>query len=202
MKRACDINSDFNPISNTIDALNKVARSMQVYRRNGNRYLTNTQPTPESRNAAQTPANAGAAGSATMSAVAPQSQALPQTQLASTSAPQNTTLNIQPPPTDLFASPTTGPSSLNNTNPNSNNAAFYNFPSLQDFNPVGGELQQPLDFIRALENDFIGRNWHETWWDMDGDGAMDLDSGLAGAEGQGPPDPGPDAGIGSSSFNA
>jgi LAS superfamily LD-carboxypeptidase LdcB len=31
-----------------------------------------------------------------------------------------------------------------------------------------------MDAMRALENEFTERNWHETWWDMDGD----IDVGL------------------------
>jgi hypothetical protein len=35
-----------------------------------------------------------------------------------------------------------------------------------------GELD-PLGFVRALESDFMARNWHEDWWEMD-------DGGLGG----------------------
>ncbi|KAF2681575.1 hypothetical protein K458DRAFT_76235 [Lentithecium fluviatile CBS 122367] len=41
------------------------------------------------------------------------------------------------------------------------------FPLLPEFS--GEENIQPLSFVRALENDFIGRNWHEDWWDIGGD---------------------------------
>jgi len=37
---------------------------------------------------------------------------------------------------------------------------------------------QPLGFVRALENDFTGRNWHEGWWDA-GAGLEDPMSGLS-----------------------
>ena len=44
--------------------------------------------------------------------------------------------------------------------------AFQSLAGL-DFPDFGiNEDLQPLDVVRALESDFIGRNWHETWWDM------------------------------------
>lgn len=39
---------------------------------------------------------------------------------------------------------------------------FPDFPMTMDGDP------DPLGFVRAMENDFIGRNWHENWWDMGG----------------------------------
>lgn len=36
------------------------------------------------------------------------------------------------------------------------------FPTTMDGDP------DPLGFVRAMENDFIGRNWNENWWDMGG----------------------------------
>lgn len=36
---------------------------------------------------------------------------------------------------------------------------FPDFPTTTDGDP------DPLGFVRAMENDFIGRNWHENWWD-------------------------------------
>lgn len=42
-------------------------------------------------------------------------------------------------------------------------ASFSEFPSnFEDSN-------QPLGFIRALENDFTSRNWSEGWWDVGAD---------------------------------
>ncbi|KAH8723455.1 hypothetical protein GQ44DRAFT_741061 [Phaeosphaeriaceae sp. PMI808] len=34
------------------------------------------------------------------------------------------------------------------------------------------DVPQPLGFVRALESDFVARNWHEGWWDV-GDGMED-----------------------------
>lgn len=45
---------------------------------------------------------------------------------------------------------------------------FPDFPMTMDGDP------DPLGFVRAMENDFIGRNWHENWWDMGGS----LDNGM------------------------
>lgn len=39
---------------------------------------------------------------------------------------------------------------------------FPDFPMTMDGDP------DPLGYVRAMENDFIGRNWHENWWDMGG----------------------------------
>lgn len=41
------------------------------------------------------------------------------------------------------------------------NLSAYDFPT----NPEEtSEFPQP-GFVRAVENDFLGRNWHESWWD-------------------------------------
>jgi hypothetical protein len=52
------------------------------------------------------------------------------------------------------------------------------FPSLPDFQMSGTGEVQPLDFVRALESGFMERNWHEGWWDMDGD----INVGLGGMD--------------------
>lgn len=47
-------------------------------------------------------------------------------------------------------------------------SAFAPFP---EFPFSFDDSTQPLGFVRALENDFTARNWHEGWWDagmMDG----------------------------------
>lgn len=48
------------------------------------------------------------------------------------------------------------------------------FDTLPDFPMTMDGDPDPLGFVRAMENDFIGRNWHENWWDMGGD----LDTGM------------------------
>ncbi|KAF3043150.1 hypothetical protein E8E12_004905 [Didymella heteroderae] len=45
---------------------------------------------------------------------------------------------------------------------------FPDFPMTMDGDP------DPLGFVRAMESDFIGRNWHENWWDTSGG----LDTGM------------------------
>lgn len=42
-------------------------------------------------------------------------------------------------------------------------SAFASFPDFT-FNLDDGN--RPFGFVRALENDFTGRNWHEGWWDV------------------------------------
>ncbi|KAF1993490.1 hypothetical protein P154DRAFT_582758 [Amniculicola lignicola CBS 123094] len=49
----------------------------------------------------------------------------------------------------------------------------FSFP--QDLSLDSGEFH-PMGAMRALENEFIERNWHETWWDMNGDMDMGLES--------------------------
>jgi hypothetical protein len=46
---------------------------------------------------------------------------------------------------------------------------FPDFPMTMDGDP------DPLGFVRAMENDFIGRNWHDNWWYMSGG----MDNGMA-----------------------
>jgi len=44
------------------------------------------------------------------------------------------------------------------------------FSSIPDFSPdFQGDLY-PCGFVRALENDLVGRNWQADWWDLDGYG--------------------------------
>lgn len=52
-----------------------------------------------------------------------------------------------------FAFPDLDPSAFDN---------FPDFPMTMDGDP------DPLGFVRAMESDFIGGNWHENWWDMGG----------------------------------
>jgi hypothetical protein len=62
------------------------------------------------------------------------------------------------------------PSSTDILNPNPGSLGF-SFPYFPDFGlniDQDGNFQ-PLGFVRAVENDFIARNWHEEWWHMDGD---------------------------------
>ena len=56
-------------------------------------------------------------------------------------------------PVDLNAIPDLDPSAFD---------TFPDFPMTMDGDP------DPLGFVRAMENDFIGRNWHENWWGMGG----------------------------------
>ncbi|KAJ4352738.1 hypothetical protein N0V95_004010 [Ascochyta clinopodiicola] len=49
--------------------------------------------------------------------------------------------------------------------PTLNPSAFDTFP---DFPMTMDGDPDPLGFVRAMENDFICRNWHEDWWDMSG----------------------------------
>ncbi|KAL1957006.1 hypothetical protein VTO42DRAFT_6495 [Malbranchea cinnamomea] len=35
-----------------------------------------------------------------------------------------------------------------------------------DLSVIFGEEIQPMWYMRAIENEFVGRNWHESWWDI------------------------------------
>lgn len=98
MEEASALRKDFVPLSRTINALNKVSRTVQDERRK---------------------------------AAAVRSD--PAT---------SETANIAAPEFDFSAF-----------------ASFPEFPFSFDDNA------QPLGFVRALENDFTGRNWNEGWWD-------------------------------------
>lgn len=42
----------------------------------------------------------------------------------------------------------------------------FEYPLPQDFLANTGETFEPIGYMRAVENEFIGRNWHENWWDI------------------------------------
>lgn len=66
------------------------------------------------------------------------------------------------------------PGETTNVMPDFDLSALASFP---DFPFNIDDATQPLGFVRALENDFMGRNWHEGWWDA-GAGLDDAMTGL------------------------
>lgn len=46
---------------------------------------------------------------------------------------------------------------------------FSAFASFSEFPSHFEDSNQPLGFIRALENDLTSRNWNEGWWDIGAD---------------------------------
>lgn len=50
--------------------------------------------------------------------------------------------------------------------------AIPDFPMTLDGDP------DPLGFVRAMESDFIGRNWNEDWWDTGGGVDSDMGTGM------------------------
>ncbi|KAH8727675.1 hypothetical protein GQ44DRAFT_770234 [Phaeosphaeriaceae sp. PMI808] len=58
------------------------------------------------------------------------------------------------------------------------NASF--FASYPEFPFNFEDVPQPLGFVRALENDFVTRNWHEGWWDV-GDDMEDIMDATTGS---------------------
>ncbi|KAJ4986668.1 fungal specific transcription factor [Stagonosporopsis vannaccii] len=54
------------------------------------------------------------------------------------------------------------------------------FDTIPDFPMTLDGDPDPLGFVRAMENDFIGRNWNDNWWDMGGGMSSDVDNGVDG----------------------
>jgi hypothetical protein len=143
LEQACTVHADLAPFSNIIKALNKVSRAMQDSRCYGPTQ-SNTQSTT-----ARAELNAADASNVTHLR-----QTDSQTQQPHIASPLiSPTMHMDSFQTLL--APMLDP----NTSPN---FAFpVTNPGILDFEPFG--------FMRMLESDFIGRNWHETWWAMDGE---------------------------------
>ncbi|RDL40552.1 Uncharacterized protein BP5553_00531 [Venustampulla echinocandica] len=65
------------------------------------------------------------------------------------------------------------------TGETANNMPEFDFSAFASFSGVPYNVEdssQPLSFVRALENDFTTRNWHEGWWDV----GADLDDPMMG----------------------
>ncbi|KAF2792218.1 hypothetical protein K505DRAFT_376215 [Melanomma pulvis-pyrius CBS 109.77] len=172
LSSACTVHTDLVPFSNIIKALNKVSRAMQDCRRYG----------PPGENEESTAQGERARGSETVAHVdvstpsagsgeepnqpahpEQQQQQQQQQQQLLTPSPQNSIPHSQ-----LAMDPDTFQSLLTPSMDvsGSGQGGPLSFPldfgtNSQDFEPLG--------FMRALESDLIGRNWHETWWDMNGD---------------------------------
>lgn len=52
--------------------------------------------------------------------------------------------------------------------PNLDASALESFGdfSATEMGPGGSGVFHPMGFVRAVETDFVGRNWNEHWWDM------------------------------------
>ncbi|CAO2650629.1 Nn.00g019210.m01.CDS01 [Neocucurbitaria sp. VM-36] len=122
MAQACAVRQDFLPFAKTVNALNKVSRSLQDERRKDQ----SIDGINEMSEATQLPPHGVHLPTATFD-------------------------NFQ----DLVAS------ELPQFDATS-------FPSLPDFPMTLDGDFHPLGFVRALENDFQNRNWHDNWWDLSG----------------------------------
>ncbi|KAF2856144.1 hypothetical protein T440DRAFT_99182 [Plenodomus tracheiphilus IPT5] len=126
MSEACRRRSNLVPFSRTINALNKVSRTLQDERRKD-------RSTDDQGRSHRSPS-------------------------VSMTLPLTTFDTFQ----NLMASEL----------PDFDASAFSSVPDLNmnldgDFHPHG--------FVRALENDFIGRNWRGDWWDLGGSAGSGLD---------------------------
>ena len=178
MKSTSESRAEFMPIYNTVKALNKVSRTMQDERRRvqtaetlGTMSHPNPNPSGSTINTghAHTNFSTGSGSASTGTAFS-----LPATPLPG---------GLNQPPLQADPHIHIHPS-LHTQEPfrpfsPTIDISAPNFPYLADFgmNGVGEAQLEPLDFVRALESGFMERNWHEGWWDMDGDGDVDVGLG-------------------------
>ncbi|KAH9865699.1 hypothetical protein J1614_009286 [Plenodomus biglobosus] len=125
MSEACGRRQNLVPFSKTINALNKVSRTLQDERRR---------------------------------------ERLMKEQGSNN---QHPSVGFNLPPNSLDTFQNLMASELPNFNP----SVFSSFPDL-NLN-LDGDFQ-PQGFVRALENDFIGRNWRDDWWDLGGSAGSGL----------------------------
>lgn len=164
LSSACTVHADLVPFSNIIKALNKVSRAMQDCRRYGPPGENEERSAQVERvheretigdvDVSTPPAQSGEGPS---QPTHPQQQQPPTPSLQSNIPSSQSTID-----TDTFQSLLTP--SLDVSGPGQGGPSSFSVDfgtNNQDFEPLG--------FMRALESDLIGRNWHETWWDMNGD---------------------------------
>ncbi len=53
------------------------------------------------------------------------------------------------------------------------------FEAIPDFPFTTEGDPDPLRFVRAMESDFMGRNWNENWWEQGGGIDTDVGNGMA-----------------------
>ncbi|KAK2794501.1 hypothetical protein FQN52_008079 [Onygenales sp. PD_12] len=149
LRSAACVQTEFVPISNAINALNQVSRVIQEQRRTIARAPC-LQGTP-----LQVPDMPSSHGQRPAFAKRPQQQAgagyttppspNPNPMTTSAETPQ---IQFPAPPEDLFSS--------------------MEIPMLPDASMIEFEDGfEPMEYMRAVENEFIGRNWHESWWNFD-----------------------------------
>ena len=132
LEHAIQVQTEFIPISNAVNALNRISKIIQEHR-----------PAPKP------------------STIPHMSQ--PQTAAA---VPQQ-----QQPQQQTF--PVSGPSHAQQGYPQDVNLTIgTDIPQFNFFGPssdlpvsFGSEIQ-PMGYTRAIENQFVARNWHENWWNV------------------------------------
>jgi hypothetical protein len=143
MTRTCSVRPNFVPFANTIAALNRVSRAIQDERlrlRCQQNQVTTTTTTAEATTGTADREGGGGGGSGRDPSDAAMLDALP----AAFDMAAFQELASRPLGSGQLAATTAAAA-------------------------AEGEMD-PLGFVRALENDFIARNWHEDWWEMDGAG--------------------------------
>ncbi|PGH14915.1 hypothetical protein AJ79_02778 [Helicocarpus griseus UAMH5409] len=147
MARLTSMRSDFLPITNVMDALNKVSRAIHGGQQKDSEPADLLQPEPRES--------------------------------------MNQSARVNRPPQALQAGNSKFPASDTQQLSTANDKSFFGLPfemrsdvglssfgnsataALHNQNEPGG-LNGPVDFVRAIEEEFAWRNWHDNWWGMDG----------------------------------
>ncbi|KAF2018874.1 hypothetical protein BU24DRAFT_447492 [Aaosphaeria arxii CBS 175.79] len=172
VRAGCEVHPDLYPLSNTITALNAVSRSTQDLRRNGPSPAYQSPPT-HSSSASTMPSPA------TQQHQQPHMKSSSFTPMGQSTQPVTSSRGFNLPMSTLdglqFQMPPPESSTVGPFGPG--------VPLLQDFPMGAGDSFEPLGFVRALESDFMAKNWHEPWWDMKcGDIGAGVEGGTGDAE--------------------
>ncbi|KAI9375565.1 hypothetical protein BJX61DRAFT_118412 [Aspergillus egyptiacus] len=161
MARLTSIRSDFVPITNVMDALNRVSRAIH----GGHQKESGSAASPETEHQAinqSTGVNS------------PSQHALQRahTNFPPSSTQQQTTNDHK----SIFGLPfelgsDVGLPSLGNST--TATLPDDNEPHSNEPEGNGSEgFHDPVDFVRAIEEEFVWRNWHDNWWGIDGLGGI------------------------------
>lgn len=141
MQRTCEAYPDLIPISRIINALNKVSRTTHDHQRQDAAHSTGA--IGEELNISCQPLSTN-----TITPAPPNQQQQYMQQQYGLNLPTTTLDQGQLLLSPVFHLPAT------------------DLSTVQDL-PINIENEvDPLDFIKALEIDIMGKNWHELWWDV------------------------------------
>lgn len=153
LKHIAKVQTEFIPISNAVNALNQISKTIQEH------YWR--RKTPSTTTQIQTDTNTNPHTPITESSQAPFTESQQHHQ------DQNQNQNNFLPRSGL-------------TPGLADSGQIVNFPtSIEDFAEFEATFPrnlsfglnegfQPMGYMKAVENEFIGRNWHESWWNNNG----------------------------------